>query len=308
MDTTVIEDDTTPLHQKGRSSRTDPSMLEGGTPTRHLQDFNHQEQKTTMGERVLERSPAGTNKKSSTMDTSVIEDYIPPLHLKAVRGSEKKTNPTDTFVVDGDSEATMVKDTNLNDSIYTTNFLNGIRMYGLPQHAIKVQIGTHVMLIQDINQRAGLCNGTKLQVLRLGVNVIEAKIISGGNVGMICCIPCVLITTLGTKKYCFRTIPARLSSPFCELKLQTFELLLALKGDDLRKKVNKKLDSEFKNLLDLNLAVIELFTGFQGKEYNDIKTTILKIMLALQPCHPQEKVHEETSETETSSEAKKQAI
>ena len=30
--------------------------------------------------------------------------------------------------------------------------------------------------------------------------------------------------------------------------------------------VNKKLDGKFKNLLDLNLAVIELLTGYQAKE------------------------------------------
>ncbi|PWA42579.1 ATP-dependent DNA helicase PIF1 [Artemisia annua] len=71
------------------------------------------------------------------------------------------------------------------DSIYTTNFLNRIRMYSLPQHTIKLKIGSHVMLTQHINRRAGLCNGTKLQVLRLGVNVIEAKIISGENIGMV---------------------------------------------------------------------------------------------------------------------------
>ncbi|PWA50342.1 ATP-dependent DNA helicase PIF1 [Artemisia annua] len=68
------------------------------------------------------------------------------------------------------------------DSIYITNFLNRIRMYSLPQHTIKLKIGSRVMLTQHINRRASLCNGTKLQVLRLGVNVIEAKIISGENV------------------------------------------------------------------------------------------------------------------------------
>ncbi|PWA91858.1 hypothetical protein CTI12_AA087020 [Artemisia annua] len=72
--------------------------------------------------------------------------------------------------------------TNLGGSIYITNFLNRIRMYNLSQHTIKLKIGSHVILTQNINQRSGLFNGTMLQVLRLGVNVIEAKIISGENV------------------------------------------------------------------------------------------------------------------------------
>ncbi|GKB21851.1 ATP-dependent DNA helicase PIF1-like protein, partial [Tanacetum coccineum] len=80
-------------------------------------------------------------------------------------------------------------DTNFDDSIYTTDFLNGIKMSGLPKHAIKLKFGTPIMLMRNIDQKAGLCNGTRLQVLRMGINVIEAKIISGGSVGKICAIP-----------------------------------------------------------------------------------------------------------------------
>lgn len=89
--------------------------------------------------------------------------------------------------------------TNLHDSIHYTNFLNSVWMYSLPQHTIKLKIGSHVMLTQNINRRVGLLHGTRLQVLRLGFNVIEAKIISGENVGMICCIPRMLIISSGTK-------------------------------------------------------------------------------------------------------------
>ncbi|PWA58906.1 ATP-dependent DNA helicase PIF1 [Artemisia annua] len=85
------------------------------------------------------------------------------------------------------------------DSVHYTNFLNSVRMYSLPQHTIKLKIGSHVMLTQNINRRVGLLAGTRLQVLRLGVNVIEAKIISGENVGMIYCIPRMLIISSGTK-------------------------------------------------------------------------------------------------------------
>ncbi|PWA69893.1 hypothetical protein CTI12_AA293830 [Artemisia annua] len=89
--------------------------------------------------------------------------------------------------------------TNLHDSIHYTNFLNSVQMYSLPQHTIKLKIGSHVMLTQNINRRVGLLHGTRLRVLRLGINVIEAKIISGENVGMICCIPRMLIISSGTK-------------------------------------------------------------------------------------------------------------
>ncbi|GJW96726.1 putative PIF1 DNA helicase/replication protein A1-like protein [Tanacetum coccineum] len=90
-------------------------------------------------------------------------------------------------------------DTNFDESIYTTDFLNGIKMFGLLKHAIKLKIGTPVMLMRNIDQKAGLYNGTRLQVLRMGINVIEGKIISDGNVGKICAIPRMVITPTDTK-------------------------------------------------------------------------------------------------------------
>ena len=119
-------------------------------------------------------------------------DRIDESMMRLIQGDE--TIYASSYSVSRDSS-----NTNLGGSIYITNFLNRIRMYNLPQHTIKLKIGSHVMLTQNINRRAGLCNGTMLQVLRLGVNVIEAKIISGENVGMIYCIPRVLIISSHTK-------------------------------------------------------------------------------------------------------------
>ena len=39
------------------------------------------------------------------------------------------------------------------------------------------------MLLRNLNQNAGLCNGTRLVVTKLGTWVIEAKIITGTNIG-----------------------------------------------------------------------------------------------------------------------------
>ncbi|KAI9114268.1 hypothetical protein K1719_014918 [Acacia pycnantha] len=39
------------------------------------------------------------------------------------------------------------------------------------------------MLIRNIDQAAGLCNGTRLQVTQLGKNVIRAKVLSGISAG-----------------------------------------------------------------------------------------------------------------------------
>nr|GFB24570.1 ATP-dependent DNA helicase PIF1-like [Tanacetum cinerariifolium] len=98
-----------------------------------------------------------------------------------------------------DSVCLADEDSNFDDSIYTTEFLNGLRMSGIPNHSTKLKIGTSIMLMRNINQRAGLCNGTRHQVLRLGINIIEAQIISGGSVGTICAIPRMVISPTDTK-------------------------------------------------------------------------------------------------------------
>nr|GFB85199.1 ATP-dependent DNA helicase PIF1-like [Tanacetum cinerariifolium] len=104
-------------------------------------------------------------------------------------------------------------DTNFNESLYTDDFLNSIRVAGIPQHTLKLKIGSPVMCMRNINQRAGLCNKTRLQILRMGVNIIEAKIISGGSVGIICAIPRMVLSPSDTKipfKFNHRQFPVAL--------------------------------------------------------------------------------------------------
>ncbi|XP_022019928.1 ATP-dependent DNA helicase PIF1-like [Helianthus annuus] len=46
-----------------------------------------------------------------------------------------------------------------------------------------LKVGVHVMLLRNIDQQKGLCNGTRLKITFLGKRVIEAEVISGGNIG-----------------------------------------------------------------------------------------------------------------------------
>jgi len=66
---------------------------------------------------------------------------------------------------------------------FTQEFLNGIKCSGIPNHRIKLKVGVPIMLLRNIDQANGLCNGTRLQVNDLGKNVISATIIIGKNVG-----------------------------------------------------------------------------------------------------------------------------
>lgn len=137
-------------------------------------------------------NPEYFQKRAILSPTHEMVDMINERMLDFIEGDETLYESSNSISLDD-------SDTNFDDSIYTTNFLNCLRMSGLPQHAIKLKIGTPVMLMRNIDQKAGLCNGTRLQVLRLGISVIEAKIIAGGNVGRICAIPRMVITPPDTK-------------------------------------------------------------------------------------------------------------
>jgi len=61
---------------------------------------------------------------------------------------------------------------------FTSEFLNDIKCSGIPNHKLKLKTGVPIMLLRNIDQAKGLCNGTRLQVNHLGKNVISATVIT----------------------------------------------------------------------------------------------------------------------------------
>ncbi|CAI8604220.1 unnamed protein product [Vicia faba] len=68
-------------------------------------------------------------------------------------------------------------------NILTPELLNTIKASGLPNHELKLKVGVPVMLLRNIDQSSGLCNGTRLIITQLGNFMLEAKVISGNNIG-----------------------------------------------------------------------------------------------------------------------------
>lgn len=48
------------------------------------------------------------------------------------------------------------------ETLYSPDVLNGLKLSGLPNHKIVLKVGVPVMLLRNIDQKSGLCNGTRL--------------------------------------------------------------------------------------------------------------------------------------------------
>jgi ATP-dependent DNA helicase PIF1 len=80
------------------------------------------------------------------------------------------------------------------DSLYPVEFLNTLQFSGIANHKLEFKVGVPILLLRNLNQSIGLCNGTRLIVKRLGQHVIEVEIITGNNVGKHVFIPRIIMS------------------------------------------------------------------------------------------------------------------
>ncbi|XP_029146885.1 uncharacterized protein [Arachis hypogaea] len=103
------------------------------------------------------------------------------------------SNDIETFL----SSDTVSKSKFQNDfiaSIHTPEFINTIKCSGVPNHVLKLKVGIPIMLLRNIDHSAGLSNGTRMVVTKLGKRVIKAKILPGTSMGQKFFIPRMTLT------------------------------------------------------------------------------------------------------------------
>ncbi|KEH15792.1 PIF1-like helicase [Medicago truncatula] len=82
-----------------------------------------------------------------------------------------------------DSVCRLGENSDVQSEWFTSEFLNGIKSYGIPNHRLKLKVGCPIMLMRNIDQANGLCNGTRLTVTNLGKSTIAATVITGKMAG-----------------------------------------------------------------------------------------------------------------------------
>ena len=122
--------------------------------------------------------------------TNDIVDEINNYMIDLVPGKEREYYSADTISKCSDS-------TNDAQILYPVEYLNTLNANNFPTHKIILKVGIPIILLRNLNQNLGLCNGTRLIVSNLGDNVIEAIIITGTHIGETVHIPRINLTTRG---------------------------------------------------------------------------------------------------------------
>lgn len=111
----------------------------------------------------------------------------------------------------------MVEDDDVDRTImhrYPNEYLNTLNPPGLPPFKLDLKEGCPIMLLRNIAPKDGLCNGTRLIIVKCGALVLEAKILTGDKHGDLVFIPRISLTPSSSElsiKMTRRQFPVRLA-------------------------------------------------------------------------------------------------
>ena len=119
--------------------------------------------------------------------TNEAADTINSYVVSLIPGEEKEYLSCDRIAKSPDTHDSF-------NLLYPTEFLNSINGNNFPQHRLCLKKGVPIMMLRNLDQAGGLCNGTRLIVTNIGEMLIEAKIMTGTHIGDIVHIPRICLT------------------------------------------------------------------------------------------------------------------
>ncbi|XP_071909651.1 uncharacterized protein [Coffea arabica] len=117
--------------------------------------------------------------------------------LSMLLGQSRTYMSADTFCnTEGDMSADTFCNTegDIVENMNPPEMLHSFNFPRLPNHFLELKEGTLIILLRNLNQSEGLCNGTRLVVTRMGDKVLEAEVITGSNIGDLELIPQISLT------------------------------------------------------------------------------------------------------------------
>ncbi|XP_057432698.1 uncharacterized protein LOC130725492 [Lotus japonicus] len=86
------------------------------------------------------------------------------------------------------------EDSQVDAEWFTYEFLIDVQRSGIPNHSLILKVGVPTMLLRNIDQATGLCNGTRLRVTHLTQYIIVGTVLSGIRMGKTEYIPRITLT------------------------------------------------------------------------------------------------------------------
>jgi hypothetical protein len=106
-------------------------------------------------------------------------------------------------------------DDNYNDRQLPVEFLRSLNAASLPPGELTLKIGCPLILLRNLLPARGLCNGTRMVLLRMLDRVLEVRLVGGDHDGETALIPRISLTPTNstdfTFKFCRRQFPVRLA-------------------------------------------------------------------------------------------------
>ena len=143
---------------------TDSSMVEAIVLSTYVDFRNNYTDSTYLQERAI------------LAPTNEIADLVNDFVLSMVPTEIKEYFSSDSIAASPDA----VQEA---DVFYPPEFLNVQSVVNFPEHKLVLKKGAPIMLLRNLSQSTGMCNGTRLIITELADRVIQAVILTGSHVG-----------------------------------------------------------------------------------------------------------------------------